>query len=176
MANIDAPRGLTPYMGQGGTPRLKKYLNSTTTDTFRGDAVALATNGRVHRIATTTGSAATIGVAANFVDASDSTSAQDVWVWDDPDQQFLIQDDGTGVTTTTVRASTGATFPYIIGAGSTVTGMSIFEMDGSATGTTSGDPLLAVGYLEGPRNEVHANATRIVTLNRHILKKGSAGI
>jgi hypothetical protein len=163
-------------MGAGGKAKLKKYLNSTTTDTFRGDVVAVAANGRVHRIATTTGSANIIGVAANHVDASASSDAQEIWVYDDPDQQFLIQDDGTGVTTTTVRQSVGSTFPLIIGAGSTTTWGSIFEMDGSATGVTSTDPLLAVGHLEGPTHEVGANATRIVTLNRHLFKKGSAGI
>lgn len=176
MANADRPRGLTPYMGAGGTPKMKKYRNSTTTDTFRGDAVALDANGKVHRIATTTGSARILGVAANFVDASASSSAQDVWVYDDPDQQYLIQDDGTGVTTTTVRAAVGSTFPFIIGAGNTTTGQSIFEVDGSATGVTSTDPLLVQGYVEGPLNEVGANATWIVTLNRHLYKKGSAGI
>lgn len=173
MANADRPRGLTPY---GRDPKLKKYRNSTTTDTFRGDVVALDANGKVHRIATTTGSANIVGVAANFVDASASSSAQDVWVYDDPDQQFLVQDDGTGVTTTIVRASVGSTFPFIIGAGNTTTGQSIFEVDGSATGVAATDPVLAQGYLEGPFNEVHANATWIVTLNRHLYKKGSSGI
>lgn len=176
MANLDQPRGLSPYTGNGVTPTLKKYPNSTTTDTFRGDVVAINASGRVHRIATTTGSAAIIGVAATAVDASDSASAQSVWVYNDPDQQFLIQDDGTGVTTTTARAAVGSTFPLIIGAGNTTTGRSIFEMDGSATGVTSTDPLLVVGTLEGPRHEINANATHIVTLNRHLLKKGSAGI
>ena len=176
MANLDQHRGLTPYLAEGGTPRVMKYPNSVTTDTFRGDVVALNASGRVHRIATTTGSAAVIGVAANFVDASDSTSAQDLWVYSDPDQQFLVQDDGTGVTTTTARVSTGSTFPLIIGAGNTTTGQSIFEMDGSATGVTSTDALLQQGILEGPNREIGPNATRIVTLNRHIFKKGSAGI
>ena len=176
MANLDQPSGMYPYQGAGGTPKLKKYKNSTTTDTFTGDVVALNASGVVHRIATTTGSARIVGVAANFVDASDSTTNQSVWVWDDPDQQFVDQDDGTGVTTATVNASVGSTFPFIIGAGNTTTGRSIFEMDGSATGVTSTDPLMAQGVLEGPKHEIGANAKRIVTFNRHIYRKGSAGI
>jgi hypothetical protein len=176
MANIDAPRGFTALQGQGGTPRLKKYRAGTATDIFRGDVVAINSSGILHSIATTTGSAKIVGVAATAVDASASSANQDVWVWDDPDQQFIGQDDGTGVTTSTVRNAVGSTFPFIVAAGNTLTGQSIFEIDGSATGVSSTDPVIVQGYLEGPKNEVGPNATWIFTLNRHIYKKGSVGI
>lgn len=174
MANTDNARGLTPYNPQGGSPRIRKYKNSATTDTFRGDVVAVNASGVVHRIATTTGSAAIVGVAANFIDASGSTSQQDVWVYDDPNQLFLIQDDGDAATP--AQTSVGSTFVLIVTAGSTTTGQSKFELDASATGVTSTDPLLVHGFITGPTLTIGKYANHIVGLNRHLFKKGSAGI
>jgi hypothetical protein len=139
--------------------------------------VARATNGRVHRIATTTGSARIVGVAANYVNATSgtgATTAQDVWVYDDPNQLFEIQDDGAAATP--ARSDLGATFALIVGAGNTTTGQSIFEIDASASGTASTDPILAIDFKVGPTFEVGKNATWIVRLNRHLYRSASAGI
>lgn len=178
MANTDAPRGLRPISGPGGgSPLLIVRPAGTTTSIFRGDVVALATNGRVHRVATTTGSARIVGVAANFVLATSgvgATTAQDCWIYADPDQLFEIQDDGASATP--AESSIGATYPLVIGAGNSTTGKSIFELDISAPGTTSLDPLLAVGFKEGPTYEIGKYATFLVKLNRHLFKSGSAGI
>src|SRR6185436_2367509 len=159
MANIDAPRGLAPYQGQGNTPRLKKYVNSTTTATGRGDIVAINSSGVVHRIATTRGSGKIVGVAANCVAAA--AASTDVWVYDDPDQQFIMQDDGDSATPS--QANVGSTFALIIGAPSSTTGQSIFEIDASATGTAATDPILVQGFVTGPAQSIGKNATTIVT-------------
>lgn len=176
MANTDNASGLKPWNGNGVPPRLRVYKGGTTTSIGRGDVVALATNGRVHRVATTTGSATIVGVAANYVaaPASGVTTPPDVWVYDDPNQDFVIQDDGDGATPS--QATVGATFPLILGTPNTVTGSSIQELDISAPGTTSGDPLLATGFIEGPGHEIGKYAKIIVRLNRHLYKTGSAGI
>lgn len=173
MANTHAARGLYPYQGQGGSPRLKKYKCSTTTATFRGDVVAMNSSGVVHRIATTTGSDKVVGVASNYIPAS-TTTGNDVWVYDDPDQQFIIQDDGAAATPSQVDV--GSTFVLIIGAGNTSTGQSIFELDASSTGVAATDPLLSQGFIEGPHDEIGKYARFIVTLNRHLYKKGSSGV
>lgn len=178
MANTDAPRGLRPWNAVGGgSPRLSKYSAGTTTNILRGEVVALATNGRLHTIATTTGSANIIGVAANAIivtQGTNGTSPADIYVYDDPYQEFTIQDDGAGATP--AQASLGATYPLVLTAGSTVTGQGGMELDISAPGTATTDPLLAVRYLTGGPLEIAKFATFVVRLNRHILKSGSAGI
>jgi hypothetical protein len=177
MANTDNPRGLRPVRGNNdGGPRVTLYPGGTTTSIGRGDVVALATNGRVHRIATTTGSARIIGVAQNYVaaPATGVTTAPDVYVYDDPSQLFEIQDDGAAATP--AQSSIGATYPLVLGTPNTTTGSSIQELDISAPGTTSTDPLLAVGFVQGQGREIGKNACFIVRLNRHLFKTGSAGI
>lgn len=177
MANLDAPRGLRPVRGTGdSSPRMNVYKAGTTTSIGRGDVVALATNGRIHRVATTTGAATIIGVAAtyNATPVAGVTEPVDVWVYDDPTQLFEIQDDGAGATP--AQSSVGATFPLVLGTPSTTTGQSIQELDISAPGTTSGDPLLLVGFITGPGRDIDKNASCIVRLNRHLFKTGSAGI
>jgi hypothetical protein len=177
MANIDAPRGLRPLNGNGGSsPRLRKYKAGTTTNIGRGDVVAIASNGRAHRVATTTGSDLIVGVAATYVatPASGVTTPPDVWVYDDPDQLFVIQDDGAGATP--AQASLGATYPLVLGSPNTTTGQSIQELDISAPGAAATDPLLAVDFLTGPAMEIGANANMIVRLNRHLYKTGATGV
>ena len=177
MANTDATMGLKPYNGSGdGPPRLKLYRGGTTTSVGRGDVVALAANGRVHRIVTTTGSAAIVGVAANYVaaPAAGVTATPDVWVYDDPHQRFVIQDDGDAATP--AQAAVGATFAMILGAPNTTTGNSIQEIDASASGVATTDPLVVMGFVEGAGFEIGKNAKTIVMLNRHLWRHRSAGI
>jgi hypothetical protein len=176
MANVDAPRGLRPLHGYGGLgPRMKKYKAGTTTTIGRGDVVAIAANGRIHRVATTTGSDLIVGVAATAnvsVPAGDNPA--DVWVYDDPNQLFTIQDDGAGATP--AQASLGATYPLVLGTPNTTTGQSIQELDISAPGAASTDTLLAVDFVTGPALEIGKYATIIVRLNRHLYKTGTTGV
>lgn len=176
MANVDAPRGLAPWNGNGKPPRLRKYLAGTTTSIGRGDVVALATNGRIHRIATTTGSARIVGVAANYnaTPASGVTTPAEVWVYDDPQQIFVAQDDGDSATPS--QAVVGATFAMILGAPNTLTGQSIQEIDASASGTATTDPLIVVGFVTGGGLTIGKYANTLVQLNRHLYDTRSAGI
>jgi len=177
MANVDAPRGLKPWNGNnGGPPRLRKYLGGTSTSIGKGDIVALAANGRIHRIVTTTGSANIIGVAANYVaaPASGVTTPPEVWVYDDPHQLFTIQDDGDAATPS--QAAVGATFALILAAPNTTTGQSKVEIDASAAGTATTDPVQVLGFVTGGGLEIGKYATHIVQLNRHLYRHRSAGI
>lgn len=175
MANVDNPRGFHPIRGSnGGEPRMRKYKANVTTDIFKGDLVQMTADGTIKTVVTTTGSAAQVGVAANYVDASDSSTNQDVWVYDDPDQEFEIQDDGAAATPS--QAVVGATFALIITAGNTTTGRSKHEIDASAAGVTSTDAVLVQGFKEGPNLTIGKYASHIVRLNRHLYKTGSAGI
>ena len=177
MANTDQPNGFRPYQVGNASPKVGKYLAGTTTSIFRGDVVAIAANGRLHRIATTTGSAQVIGVALNYVNATSapgSTTAQNVWVYDDPDQLFVVQDDGAAATP--AYSAVGASYALIIGAGNTTTGQSIFEVDASASGTVSTDAVIIRGFLEGGAYEIGKNSKMIVALSRHKYKTNVVGI
>ncbi len=175
MANTDNPRGFSPIRGNSdGPPKRSKYPCNTTTDVFQGDVVQLLANGRVKSITTTTGNAAIVGVAANYVDASDSSDAQDIYVYDDPDQRFMGQDDGDSATPS--AAVVGATFALILTTGNTVTGLSKQEIDASAAGVATTDPVIVEGFVQGPKQEIGKYATHIFKLNRHIFNPKSAGI
>lgn len=177
MANTDAPRGLKPRNGYGGlSPRVRKYKAGTTTNIGRGDVVAIAANGRIHRVATTTGSDLIVGVAAtyNATPASGVTTPADVYVYDDPNQEFVIQDDGASATP--AQASLGATYPLVLGTPNTTTGQSIQELDISAPGAAATDPLLAVEFVQGPGFEIGKYANIVVRLNRHLYKTGTTGV
>ncbi len=173
MANPDRPSGFH-VIDNGQVPRLRKYTAGTTTDIFRGNIVSIDADGHVANCLTTTGSITVNGVAANFVDASASSSGQDVWVYDDPHQEFWIQDDGDSATPAT--ASIGATAVLILTAGNTTTGQSKQELDASGNGTAATDAVVIVGFKLSPDVTVGKNAPHIVKLNRHILAMGSAGI
>ena len=177
MANTDQPNGFRPFSPNGSAPQVRKYKAGTTTSICRGDVVAIAANGRVHRIATTTGSAQIVGVAQNAIivtQGTNGTTAADVWVYDDPHQEFIVQDDGAAATPD--AAAVGASYALIIGAWNTTTGQSIFEVDASAAGTVSTDAVIVKGFLEGGSYEIGKNAKMIVALSRHKYKTNVVGI
>lgn len=175
MANTHNARGLKPLRGSnGGEPRMRKYLANVTTDIFQGDVVQLLAAGTVKTITTTTGNSFVLGVAANAIDASDYTTNQELWVFDDPDQEYEITDDGAAATLS--AADVGATFAMILTTGNTITGISKQEIDASASGAATTDPLILQGFKTGPNLTIGKYASEIVKLNRHIWKTGSAGV
>jgi hypothetical protein len=177
MSNQDYPCGLTPFSPDGRTPRQQIYYAGTTTSIFRGDVVAINSSGRVHTIATTAGSIYTLGVAANYVDATvapGSTTAQKVWVYDDPQQLFVIQDDGDSATP--ARTDVGAQCPLILTTGSTTTGQSKQELNVSGVTTSLTEVVKIIGFKEGPTFEIGKNAKYIVKLNRHFEGQARVGI
>ena len=64
----------------------------------------------------------------------------------------------------------------ILGTPNTTTGSSIQEIDASAIGVSTVDPLVVMGFLEGPGHEIGKYAKHLVMLNRHIYRHRSAGI
>jgi len=175
MANVHNARGFSALRGSsGGEPRLRKYNANVTTDIFKGDVVQLLASGRVKTITTTTGNAFVLGVAANAIDASDFSTTQEVWVYDDPDQEFEVTDDGVGATLS--ASDVGATFALILTSGNTTTGLSKHELDASASGAATTDAVLLEGFKISPAVAIGKYASAIVKLNRHIFKTGSAGV
>lgn len=175
MANVDNARGFKPMrVSNGGEPRMRRYKANVTTDVFQGDVVQMLAAGTVKTIVTTTGNTFVLGIAANRVDASTQATSQDLWVYDDPDQEFEVQDDGEAATPS--QAVVGSTFALIITTGNTTTGLSKHEVDASAVGQATTDPVLVQGFKEGPTFEIGKYASIIVRLNRHLFKTNSAGV
>lgn len=95
MANVNSPFGLRPVgNGVAGTaPRITKYTRSTTGAIGEGAVVHLAATGPAVA-ADNTMDPGVIGVTAHFVGTNDT----EVYVYDDPNQEFIVQGD-SAVTT-----------------------------------------------------------------------------
>jgi hypothetical protein len=186
MANTDTPFGFRPVnaLGQSYVSRVSIYFKAAadTQAIFIGDAV------------TTTGTAHTDEHSTPIVEQADTTDAirgvcvgvlhenpndltkvfspastgQYIYVADDPDQLFEIQEDSD--TATLAAVDTGLNIDIIVGTGSTQTGFSAMEID-----SDSGEKGTATAQLRllriSPRinNELGANAKWIVKINEHEL-------
>lgn len=89
MANVNNPRGFEPVQP---ILRMREYVKGTATAIYPGDAVSLATDGKIYLRAT--GNTTLAGVAVSYKKATDTK----VLVYDDMDQQYYIKDDGVGGT------------------------------------------------------------------------------
>lgn len=175
MSNKDNPNGLVPV---GRDPLVEHFYASVTTAVFKGDIVVLNANGRVVPISATTGSVATIGVAAEYSKAS-NTPAVKIAVYTDPQERFIIQDDGAGATTSNFDVKrVGECAPVVVTTGDTTLGLSKQELDISSIGTgATTDPLKVVGVAGGIDNESGVSHMKwIVMLNRHIKTAHRVGI
>lgn len=90
-------------------------------------------------------------------------------VMDDPNQLFIIQNDGTSA-----AANYGKNADVVVGTGSTTTGVSAMELDTSSIANTAALNLKIVGLWDVPGNAVGANAVVVVKINEHLY--GSAGV
>ena len=155
MANDDFARGFVPLnTGGKGTVEGHLYQASTVTDLAIGMMVQLS-NGRVSRAAVT-GLTPVLGVAGGFqkakagapnelapwLDVSGLTSDDwYVFVWDDPSQEFYIQEDtgGTALTATAPYCTIGGL--YQASSISTDSGITRLEIDASTAVATTGQPI-----------------------------------
>ena len=91
MANLDSPLGLRPVdNGVGGTaPRITAYTRTGTSVIYEGALVVLLESGPgVYNGTTAAHAYNVLGVAAHY-----SAAAGEVLIYDDPEQEFLIQGD-----------------------------------------------------------------------------------
>lgn len=95
MANVDSPLGLRPIgNGKGGTaPQITRYVRSSTGVLYEGMALYWLAAGPANA-AQTTMDPAVLGACAGHVGVNDT----DVFVYDDPEQEFLIQGDSAVAT------------------------------------------------------------------------------
>ena len=184
MANDDTPFGLKPV---GFIFPPNKYILTANYATAMGigDPVVGVAAGTVNQATAGTGSAV-LGAAAGFQNASgeavayfpaSSTGTWYIWVYDNPLQEFMIQDDGTvtQIAATDVFNSGNLITTH---AASSVTGISGFELNSSDAGAAfaAGDQLRIWGLVDMPGNAVGANAKWRVTIDNHMKLPNIVGV
>lgn len=200
MANVNAPFGLRPVkklsssvQNMGANPY---YVPSTYgTALYVGDPVVktgtantsaflgyeAGTLPEINKSTAGTGNAST-GVIVGFsVDPNGlsnqynpASTARIVWVLDDPNAEFEIQDDGTA---TLAATDVGANFNMVFStAGSTTTGQSGVQLAANSTATTSTLQLNLLRLAPISNNSLGVNAVWRVKLNNHTESPNTAGV
>lgn len=188
MANKDAPQGARPlrHLTGGNAFRMNPYPvdSSNATAIFIGDFVKLEDDGNVapaaagNRILGVCG-----GVDGDYDNLTrrylPATTAGTVWVYDDPDIVFAIQEDS--VSATLAATNVGNLANHVAGTGSTTTSISAHELDSDGTGTgTAGLRILrAVDRADNVVGETNAEWEVVIyehELNQHIDADGVPGV
>lgn len=199
MANTDTPRGLRPVSDLNGAPwngkaRLYYIPASDSTAVYIGGLVKPAGSADAEGVPSVTGNVATgnavVGVVVGFdpslgagSSGRDSTiyraasTERYVYVADDPNTLFEIQEDGEGGALAATNLFMAADITGFT-SGSTTSGLSSIEID-SSTATAAGDgteDVLIVGFKRSPDNELGSQWGKfIVRLNNHFYIDGAAG-
>ena len=183
MANPNSPYGLKVVRHMSGNaPRANKYTitSGLAENIFTGDLCVLTADGVI--TPHTAGEVNNIGVFAGVsYTASDGeyiyskywpsgTVATDIvaYVYDDPYTVFRIQSAGTPAQT-----DVGSNADVVAGTGSTTTGQSGFDLNGTMSNGTATCKI--IGLWEDPSNSFAQYAQLEVLINEHILKQ-TAGI
>jgi len=188
MANVDKAFGLRPLGNLSASGSQKQYgyeiADNQAGAIYQGDLVTLK-DGYILQFNPASHSAA-VGVfnGCNYIDP---TTGKPTWsnyypgsvnitqgkivaeVLDDPNQLFIIQNDGTST-----AADYGKNADIVIGTGSTTTGVSANVLDTSSIATTAALNLKVIGLWDVPANAVGEFAVVVVKINEHLY--GSAGV
>jgi hypothetical protein len=184
MANVDAAFGLTPvrHLSGNGYSRANKYTitSGLAENIFTGDLVIITADGVItpHSATEVNNIGVFAGVSYTAADGSyvysqyfpTGTTATNIiaYVYDDPYTVFKVQSAGSPAQT-----NIGNCADVVAGTGSTTTGQSGFEMNGTMSNGTA--TLKILGLYEAPDNAFGTNAVMEVLINEHLLKD-SAGI
>jgi hypothetical protein len=184
MANVDAAFGLTPvrHLSGNGYSRANKYTitSGLAENIFTGDLVIITADGVItpHSATEVNNIGVFAGVSYTASDGSyvysqyfpTGTTATNIiaYVYDDPYTVFKVQSAGSPAQT-----NIGNCADVVAGTGSTTTGQSGFEMNGTMSNGTA--TLKILGLYEAPDNAFGTNAVMEVLINEHLLKD-SAGI
>ena len=188
MANVDKAFGMRPLGNLSASGSQKQFgyeiADNQAGAIYQGDLVTIY-DGYLVQFNPATHSAA-VGVfnGCNYIDP---TTGKPTWknyypgsvnitqgkiiadVLDDPNQLFIIQNDGTSAV-----ANYGKNADVVMGTGSTTTGVSGMELDTSTIANTAALNVKIVGLWDVPNNAVGANAVVVVKINEHLY--GSAGV
>jgi len=161
MANSDRPRGAWP---QGAIKKMTKYVASEAI--YPGDFVNMGSAGKVEPA---DASEALLGVALSYA----SADAAVVMVCDDPDQQYVIQADGSDVSAMTAQ---NLNYNIVATAGDSTFKQSRMELDSDSGATTATLPLKLIDIDRRVNNAYGAQVDCIVKINNHILAGGTGTV
>ena len=192
MANADTPAGATPVAHRNGAAyngsfNVYSVAAGDGTALYVGDFVKLAgtgqtINGRVLQDVTR---AATGDVIVGVVvgvkpDTQDSlryraaSTAREVYVADNPDLVFEIQEGSSGTALT--ANDIGLNINFVVGSGSAVTGFSGTQLDNTTEATTNTLDLHLMKPVAREDNAIGASCKWLVTINRHQYSNQVAGV
>lgn len=192
MANADTPFGLKPVRLLSGSPyngatMLFSTAAGDSTAIFVGDPVKLSGTAQVINGVTYTdvdqaaSGDVVVGVVTSVLpETRDSlnyraaSTARVVAVATDPDLIFEIQEVSGGTALTT--AAIGLNANFVVGSGSTVTGLSGVELNNATEATTNTLDLQIVGIANRSDNEAGEHCKWLVRINRHQFANQVAGI
>lgn len=204
MANTDAPFGLRPvrYLNGvcwNGQARPYYVPSSDSTALFKGDPVVIVGDSNDNEVTVIGGKFAPgtlsevtratagdgnyiTGVVVGVAPTTDesltyraASTERVVWVADDPNIVFHMQDDGGG---TPSADWVGWNANLIAGTGSTATGISGFELDGGTSDGPANDAsnqLFILNLANVEDNEIGDNAIWEVTINMHTYRATGDG-
>lgn len=192
MANADAPFGFRLIEGADSRYRLVQAVipASDSTATFVGDAVKLLAAGSGEAYPAVIQAAAgdpVYGVVESFR-ADPATSLEDQYrkastkryvtvALADDGAEFEIQSDDD--TTALAIADVGLNASFVVGSGSTVTGLSGMELDSSSAATTSTLDLQIMRLVDRDDNDISTDGTNknvVVRFNDPQTKHGRTGV
>lgn len=198
MANVDSPFGLRPVRYMSGAPyngAVNAYSTAAgdATAIYVGDPVIISgtaqtINGVIYQdvdqaatgdviVGVVVGVDPVLGSGANGRDSTIYRAASTqriVYVADDPNLLFEIQEVSGGTALTANDIGLNANF--VVAAGSTTTGLSGVELNNATEATTNTLDLQIVGFQNRIGNEVGEHAKWLVRINRHQRANQVAGI
>jgi hypothetical protein len=182
MANVSLALGLVPVNMPYGNVRTRRYYCDGTQNALNimiGDAVRLDTTGTVLRATSGAGNYL-MGAVVGCFDTTGapiayltSTTAGYVLVADDPNQEFLAQEDGDSSDLTT--AAVGGNVDLITAAGSTFRSRSGDMLDSSSVTTSTNAQLRILAKRAAVDNAVGDYCKWIVKINFHQLMPDALG-
>ena len=174
MANADTPRGFWPLRHlTGGTVRLAEYTIASAygTDIFKGDMVKLVAGGGIE-VAAAGNRVLGVFHGVEYTDASGEVQFSKHWpastaatnikakVYSDPQITFGVQSAGS-----TVAADVGNLGDHVNTAGSTSTGQSNQELNGTTSTAYAG--MRVLGKIDQPGNAWGTNVLLEVQVYEH---------
>jgi hypothetical protein len=192
MANADTPAGATPVAHRNGAAyngsfRVYSVPSTDATALFIGDFVKLAGTGQTvgGRVLNDVTRAATgdviVGVVVGFKpNTQDSpryrtaNAVREVFVADNPDLVFEIQEGATGTALT--ANDIGLNVNFVVGAGNTVTATSGTQIDNATEAVTATLDLHLTQPVAREDNAIGASCKWLVTINRHQYSNQVAGV
>lgn len=192
MANVDTPFGLKPVRYIGGAPyagAVRHFSTATSDGTaiYIGDPVKLSGTSQTidGQVYLDVDQAATgdvivgvvVGVKPVTADSLKYRAASTqriLLVAADPNLEYEIQEVSGGTALTANDAGLNANF--VVGSGSTTTGMSGVELNNATEATTNTLDLQIVDFVNRPGNEIGEHAKWLVRINRHQYANQVAGI